>query len=138
MTRRELEQVYYIEREIRLLKKEIEWELNKSDVGAVAFNGMPKGNKIGDNTAKRAVTRVDYIDQLKKLCEKCQRVKAEIMEYIAGVDDSIIRQILILKCLRCLSWQQIAFEIGGYNSVDSVKKMYYRFLDKNLKENEAD
>lgn len=132
MTEKELKQVYYIEREIKLLKREIEYEINKSDVGAVVVTGMPKGSRIGDNTAKKAVIRVDYIEQLKKLCEKCQRAKAEIMEYIAGVDDSIIRQILILKCIKHYNWRQIAFEVGGNNSVDGVKKMYYRFLEKNF------
>lgn len=130
MTNKELKQVYYIEREIRLLKREIEQELNKSDVGAVIINGMPKDSKIGDNTAKRVIIKDDYIEQLKKLHDKCQRAKAEFMEYIASIDDSIIRQIFILKCIKCYSWQQIAFEMGGYNSVESLKKMYYRFLEK--------
>lgn len=49
---------------------------------------------------------------------------------IANIDDSHIRRIVNLRVVEGLSWNRVADRIGGNNTEDSVKKSFYRYLDK--------
>ena len=44
------------------------------------------------------------------------------------LEDSQMRQILLLKYLRGLSWRQVAMGIGGNNTEDGVRKRAERWL----------
>lgn len=102
MTRAELEQVYYLKKEILLLQKEL------------------KGN--GESEV--------YSGQLEKLYAQVSATSAEIVKYISGIKDSTIRQIVFLRCVKLKSWVSIAMVVGGNNTADSVRMMYKRFLKK--------
>lgn len=54
----------------------------------------------------------------------------QVEEFIAGVEDSRIRRIITLRFIENLSWNKVADRIGGGNTEDSVKKMFYRFMEK--------
>lgn len=54
----------------------------------------------------------------------------QVEEFIAGVEDSRIRRIITLRFIENLSWNKVADRIGGGNTEDSVKKMFYRFMGK--------
>ncbi len=51
--------------------------------------------------------------------------------YIANVEDAQMRMILSFSYVNGLSWQQVAFHIGGDNTADRVRKAHNRFLEKN-------
>ena len=53
---------------------------------------------------------------------------AEINRYVENIDDSLIRQIIILRHVNGLTWEQVAASIGGNNTADSVRMMHDRFL----------
>lgn len=53
----------------------------------------------------------------------------QIESFIATVEDSHMRRIIHLRFVDGLSWGDVAKRIGG-NTEDSVKKMFYRFLEK--------
>ena len=55
----------------------------------------------------------------------------EIEEYINTIDDSLTRQILSLRYVNGLTWEQVAASIGGGNTADSVRKVAERFLMEN-------
>ena len=66
------------------------------------------------------------------LCE----LETEILEtinkieaFISEIDDSHMRRIVHLRFVEGLSWSEVARRIGG-NTEDSVKKTFYRFLEK--------
>lgn len=52
----------------------------------------------------------------------------QIEEFIAELDDSRIRRIINLRFIENLSWGKVAARIGGGNTEDSIKKMFYRFM----------
>lgn len=52
----------------------------------------------------------------------------QIEEFIASLDDSRIRRIINLRFIENLSWGKVAARIGGGNTEDSIKKMFYRFM----------
>lgn len=54
----------------------------------------------------------------------------QVEEFIAGLEDSRIRRIITLRFIENLSWNKVADRIGGGNTEDSVKKMFYRFMEK--------
>lgn len=54
----------------------------------------------------------------------------QVEEFIAGVEDSRIRRIITLRFIENLSWNKVADRIGGGNTEDSVKKSFYRFMEK--------
>lgn len=54
----------------------------------------------------------------------------EVDEFISTISDSQIRQIVRYRVLDELSWRQIAQKIGGGNTEDSTKKIFYRYFDK--------
>jgi hypothetical protein len=53
----------------------------------------------------------------------------KVEEFISSIDDSRMRRIINLRVVEGLSWQQVANRIGG-NTEDSVKKAFYRFMEK--------
>lgn len=54
----------------------------------------------------------------------------QVEEFIASVDDSRMRRIIMLRFIDNLSWNKVANHIGGGNTEDSVKKSFYRFMEK--------
>lgn len=54
----------------------------------------------------------------------------QVEKFIASVEDSRMRRIITLRFINNLSWNSVADRIGGGNTEDSVKKMFYRFMEK--------
>lgn len=54
----------------------------------------------------------------------------EVEEFIASVKDSHMRRIINLRFVENLSWNKVADRIGGGNTEDSIKKAFYRFMEK--------
>lgn len=90
---------------------------------------MPHAAGISDKTALAA--EIAYLDgiidaQIQQTFYEYNRLVA----YINGIDDSLIRQIMDLRFINRLNWQQIAFSIGGGNTADGVRKACERYLEK--------
>lgn len=58
------------------------------------------------------------------------RLRGEVAEYIATVPDPYMRQILELRYLDNMRWNDIALELGGANNEDSLRMMCVRYLSK--------
>lgn len=74
---------------------------------------------------------VSDMEELLGIEDKIQQSYSEynrLIGYINGIEDAHIRQITTLRYVNGLSWQQIAFRIGGGNTSDSVRKTCMRFL----------
>ena len=133
MTRQELKQVRYLKREIELLQEQIaavEAEIVTDKVKgsdpehpwterSFIIKGLP-----GERNEKLLRLR----DRLERRKGDLQDLRAEIFEWVESIDDSLIRQIIILRHVNGLGWRQVAREIGGGNTGDSVRKMHDRFL----------
>lgn len=72
-------------------------------------------------------TSTEALDQhKKKLEEAIQNCEKEI----ATLPNSRLRTIFRMRYIECMTWQEIADELGGRNTVDSVKKLVYRQFDE--------
>lgn len=129
MTKNELSQLFYLNREIQREKQRLA-ELQAAATSVTAkISGLPHVGSISDKTAIAA-----QIADCKAIIEA--KIQLSVVEYnrlnrfIAGVDDCLMRQILSLRYVNGLSWTAVALHIGGGNTPDSIRKTHDRWLAK--------
>ncbi len=112
MTKKELSQLYWLNREIEADKRKLE-ELRLAAVSATAkITGLPHVTGVRDKVGEIAVL-IEEQSRLIELKKKQTVIEYNrLMRYINSVDDSLMRQILTLRYVNGLSWQQVAFAIG--------------------------
>lgn len=131
MTLKELSQLYYLNREIEMDKRRL-WELEARALpGAQVITGMPHGSGVADIVGRYAAEIADLRGIIEAKHQQCLYERSRLERYIAGIDDSLLRQIFTYRFINGLPWLQVAACIGGNNTADSAKKQVYRYLQKN-------
>lgn len=131
MQQESLNQIHYLEREIQMWKKELS-RLQGQE--AILKNRVAKTvSQIEqrENTVIRNQDGVALKEQIQNILSGIEAEKTAMMDYIASVPDSLMRQILFYRHVNGLSWCQVAQRMGGGNTEGSVKMMYKRYWDKN-------
>ena len=129
MTRKELEQIYYLHRELRMWEQELERLRGRSLVQSPqpnASHGSGTSDKVGDRGDKS----VDLERLIADKREEIQQQRDRAVAYIYGIPDSLTRQIVYYRCVSLFSWRRVAYEVGGNNTEDGVRMIYSRFMDK--------
>lgn len=136
MRKHQLKQLRHLKSEIKLLKKQIE-DLDYTITSDVVRGSMPYFPYIEQKIRITGISYDDYKRRLSRLRRRLQRRLDELMElveetneYIHTIDDSLIRQILSLRYINGLTWEQVAAHIGGGNTADSVRMMHNRYLQE--------
>lgn len=128
MTKRELSQLYWLKKEIaRDEAKLAELEAAASSTGA-PLTGMPGGGGVSDRVGAYAAEIADLQGIIDANIRRCWHELRRLSRYISTVEDSLMRQILTLRYVEGLTWNQVAQRIGGGNTEDSVRKAHNRFL----------
>lgn len=157
MTVKELSNLYRLNREVELNKRQLEkleaerdkdeellQELRQSmgDVSSPVLSDMPKAHSVGSPT-ESVVLRIaqlesniqhkrDAVLNMRVLISTrqtlCLLERKRLEEYINTVDDSLLRQIFTLRFVNGLPWEQVAFAIGGDNKGESMRQACYRYL----------
>lgn len=127
MTRKELSQLYYLNREIQRNKEKRDHLRSRATSMTSVITGMPHAAGINDKTSLAA--EIAYLDgiidaQIAQTYYEYNRLIA----YINNISDSLTRQVMELRFINRLGWQQIAFSIGGGNTADGVRKVCERYL----------
>lgn len=137
MTKQELEEVFYIKKEIENLEKRIERKEKQSpDTSDVVQNGYKRHAVIYGIDVKRAYKIQQLNSKLKKFKIELVEKKREIIDYIQKVPFSEIRQILMFKYIDGYTWIKIAHEMNKiyktdkYNE-DNIRIKIDRYLEKN-------
>lgn len=132
VTREQLEQLFEINKEIEMWKHELYKLRNKSTILGQQITDMPHASGCSDKVATTATENVE-VEQIIINLENSARIERErLMNYIAEEPDSLMRQIFYLHNVQNYKWGKVADMVG--NSEDSVKKIYYRYFDKEVKE----
>lgn len=112
------------------LNKEIEYERRR-------LRALQKAGHSVSLIGVGMIQRDDFcaeLDALEKSIEahlnECLALYKEILDFINGIDDALIRLIISLKHISALEWEQIALHIGGGNTAESLRKIYERFIKK--------
>jgi len=137
MDKKQLKQLRYLKKEIDMLKNQIE----NMDYIITTDSASGSNPDFPYEPRRFRIEGIDYDDynrkisklkkQLQRRIDKLLNLMKETNEYINNIDDSLIRQIISLKYVDGLTWEQVAASIGGGNTPDSVRKMCNRFLEKN-------
>jgi len=131
MTKHELSQIYYLDKELRRWQKLLKEEQTGSEIKPQQLTGLPSGSGTSDTTANKAVKTSNMEQIINGIVANIQIQKERIMTYIISIDDSFIRQIMLNRHVELMSWCKVANEIGGGNTADSVRMAHERFLEKN-------
>lgn len=127
MTIKELSQLYHLNREIEQEKHRLQELTAAATDTAVKISGLPHVGGISDKTAIAA-----QIADCRAVIEA--KVQLSVVEYnrlnryIANVQDSLTRQIMALRFVNGMSWNQVAMSVGGGNTADGVRKQVTRYL----------
>ena len=129
MTKSDLEQIYYLNRELKMWETELERVRCKSLVGS-PLPGNSHGSGVSDKVADRAERIIELENRIIAKRDEIQHLRDEAVEYIYSIPDSLTRQIIYYRCVSLMSWRRVAYEVGGYNTAESVRKIYDRFFKK--------
>lgn len=134
MDKKQLKQLRYLKSEIKMLQRQID------DMDYTIATDSVRGSDREYPYTQRSFTisGIDYADynrRIRRLQRQLQRRLDELIDlveetnsYIENIDDSLIRQIISLRYINGLTWDQVAATIGGGNTADSVRKVAERFL----------
>ena len=129
MTKAELEQIYYLNRELKMWETELERVRCKSLVGS-PLPGNSHGSGVSDKVADRAERIIELENRIIAKRDEIQRLRDEAVEYIYSIPDSLTRQIIYYRCVSLMSWRKVAYEVGGNNTPDGVRMIYNRFMEQ--------
>lgn len=123
-----LEQIYYINRELKMWERELERLRLHSPVNSpITRNGSSSG--LSDPTARNAERLIEVESYVKHKAQQLQTARDEAMKLIWEIPDSLTRMIVFYRCVSLFNWKRVAYEVGGNNTEESVRKVYKRFFD---------
>jgi hypothetical protein len=129
LTREELKQIYYLNKEVKMWQRELERLQCMSLIKGQQITGMPHVPGVSDKVGDLAATMADIETIIRGKLAEIQMQRKRIIEYINSIDDSLLRQIIFLRNVSCMSWNQIANELGS--NENCVKQIYSRHFRKN-------
>lgn len=128
MTLEEISGVYYTNKEIEGIQREMETLHNKNFFKAVEMSGMPKGNSGKDmftDYTEKSITLEEMMQyNLKKLQEERKKVEA----FIETIEDRELRVIIRLRTINNMKWEEIGESLGMDRRTAARK--FYHFFDK--------
>lgn len=115
VTKQELSQLYDLNREIEQQQCRLE-ELESVLQGkSNKITGIPLSLTLQEEVLNCKSEIVDLQELISHNMKKCWYELKKINFFIDSVKDSKMRQILRLRYINGLTWQQIAFSIGEYD-----------------------
>lgn len=135
MNKRELSQLYYLNREIEEQQRRLQ-ELEALATSCTShITGMPKARGVVDRLAAYVAEIADLKSLIDLNIRKCFFELNRLNRFINGIEDSQMRLILSLRYINGLSWQQIAFSIGEYDE-QYPRRKHNAFLRTQVDEND--
>lgn len=129
MTKQQLEQIYYTARELRMWEKELERLKDRSPVSSPQPQ-VGAGGGISDPTAQRTERVISLEEKIRELRERLKTERDEAVQFIITIPNSVTRMVVYYRCVSLMNWRRVAYEVGGGNTEESVRKIYTRFCDK--------
>jgi hypothetical protein len=128
-TEKELNQLHYINKEIEVLKNQLDELKSRSLIKGQEITGMPHVPGTSDKTAQIAVA-IREVEELYEIkLRELYVVRGRIERYINTIEDTELRLIVRLRCINNMFWEDIGVEIGMDRRTASRK--YYKFIREN-------
>ena len=120
-TEKELNQLHYINKEIEVLKCQLDELKSRSVIKGQEITGMPHVSGTSDKTAQIALA-IREIEELYEIkLRELYVVRGRIERYINTIDDSELRLIVRLRSINNMRWEDIASEVGWERTTVSKK-----------------
>lgn len=129
MTKTDLEQIRYLNRELKMWERELA-ELRSSSLVPSPKPGVSRRVGAPDPVGKRGNAEADLEKKISEMRDELKRRHDEAVELVLTIPDSLTRQIIYNRCVKLMSWRRVAYEVGGNNTKDSVRMVYNRFMSK--------
>ena len=131
VTKDELSQLYWLNKEIAMWQQKLDRLENQSLVKGQQITGMPSGgSRTMSKVEDRALKLEEIREKIQELRDRAMREEARLLEYIKGIDDGFVRQIIQYRFMEQMSWKEVARSMGGDNTSEGVRKALQRFLKK--------
>lgn len=133
MTKSDLEQLTLLNSEISRDLERLQ-ELYALLTGCTSsIRGLPYiGLLRGSDRTDKFVSMIDVLEQqIKERVLDSAALYIQIWSYINTIHDPLVRQIIALRYIDGLPWQQVANNIGGGISVSGVRMILDRYLAAN-------
>lgn len=128
MTKQELSQLYYLNREIEEEKRKLD-ELETAATNITTkITGMPHVTGASRKSENLSILVAEQRDLIELKVKQSVIEYNRLNRYIADVEDPLMRLILSYRYVNGLTWCQVAASIGGNNTADSVRVAHDRFL----------
>lgn len=103
--------------------KELEPEAKSARI-----TGMPaaRTNVPKRPTEEKAIDLGEIATIIELLKFRCEEKKKEIYQMIQSVEDSQLRQIIVLRCIKLKRWKEVAKELGGPNNAEQCRQIFHR------------
>ena len=130
LTKQELSQLYYLNREIAEEKRKLEELMSAATNTTTKITGMPHVSGVARTSESMAILIAEQRDLVELKVKQSVIEYNRLNRYIAEVSDSLMRQILSYRYVNGLTWEQTAAHIGGKNTADSIRMSHDRYLGK--------
>ncbi len=117
MTKKELMQLYYLNREIM------------NDTEELVKMKIDLRNVDGNEWSVESERQIKIHE--KKIIEKirqCTELRDKINVFLENIEDSLTRQVFYYRYSKCMTWQQVSYALGGINTGDGLRKVAERYL----------
>lgn len=131
MDKNELKQLRNLKREIDILQElinKIPKEQDKVYGSSAEFPYQKRGFVISGYSDEENTQLARELESKKR---KLMREMERLTNYIYGIDDSQIRQVLILRFVEGRTWDAVAAKMGYGYTKEQLRKKVERFLAKN-------
>lgn len=130
MTKQELSQIYYLDKELKIWNEELQKIQDRMEQGAKQIDGMPHGSGVSDPVGNIAAELANC-----EMMITCKEAEIEIhrnkiIKYINSIEDTLMRQIIFYRCVSCVGWGQVAASIGGGATAAGVRMAFNRYFEK--------
>ena len=124
----ELNNLRYIDKEIKLLKERIEELETEAARMTPILTGLPGKGSGGDRIGAVVEQIIEEKEKLEAALQQRQEERRKAMRFINSIADSQLRTILVLRFVAGKSWNEVADYIGGGNTESSVRMKVFRYL----------
>ena len=130
MRRKDLEQVYYLKKELHQWQMELARLQEQIATESKPIDGMPftKTNKLSFPVEDKAIRLEETSKIIDGRISEIKLAIAEIDRYILSIDDPVISQIVFNRCVNCMKWDKVAKSLGNGYTDESCRQIYCRFV----------
>lgn len=128
MTVEEINSIYYINKEIEHIQRELYDLKTKNFYKSNVLTGMPKGNSERDIFSDYAEDIKTLEDMLHYNLKKLRTERKKIEKFLSSIEDVELRLIIRLRAVNNMNWE----EIGAQLKMDrtTASKKFYKFFRK--------